>query len=157
MEILLLNVGKTSFQWIDEGISVYEKRLKKYIKFSLKSIPDIKSGKNITPDLQKEMEGKVLMNVILPTDYVILLDERGEQLTSLKFASQLEKLLSLSHKRIVFIIGGPYGFSKLLYDRKDKMISLSSMTFTHEMIKLFFVEQVYRAFTILNGEPYHHE
>lgn len=157
MEISLLVIGKTNTRYISEGIDEYIKRLKHYIPFNMQIIPDIKNSKKLSEDSQKEAEGKLILSYVSAGDFVALLDERGKTLTSMEFANYLSKKMSSGLKRLVFIIGGPYGFSNSVYARADYKLSLSAMTFSHEMIRLFFTEQVYRAMTILNGEPYHHE
>lgn len=157
MEITLLNIGKNETSWIVRGVEEYMVRLKRYIQIKLISIPDIKKGKNTTPELQKQAEGKLIIKELSEADYVVLLDENGEEFTSRSYARWIEKIMGCGRKRLVFIIGGPYGFSEEIYQRADKKIRLSKMTMTHEMAKLFFVEQLYRAYTILNGEPYHHD
>lgn len=157
MDILLLTVGKTNTSYINAGIEEFKKRLKRYIPYHIECIPDIKTTKNLTPDIQKEKEGESILSHILLSDFCILLDEKGKEMTSSEFASYLQKIMLSGRKRIVFVIGGPYGFSKEIYKRADQMISMSRMTFTHEMVRLFFTEQIYRAMTILRGEPYHHD
>ena len=157
MEILLMSVGKVNSPWITKGLEEFEKRLSKYMKFSAKIIPDIRNTKSLTKEQIKISEGKSILAEILGSDYVVLLDEKGEEFSSQKFSSWLEKKMASGKKRIIFIIGGPFGFSEEVYAKADSKIALSKMTFTHEMAKLFFTEQLYRAFTILNNEPYHHE
>lgn len=157
MEIILLTVGKTTQSFIIKGIEEYLKRLKRYISFQIVCIPDIRTTKSLTPDAQKDKEGESILDAISKSDYVVLLDERGREFTSTDFAEYIQKIMASGRKRAVFIIGGPYGFSKEVYSRADAKVSLSKMTFTHEMVRLFFTEQVYRAMTILRGEPYHHE
>lgn len=157
MEILLLTVGKTTTGYIKTGLEEYLKRLKHYLPFQIKSIPDLRNAGKLTFEQQKTAEGKQLIAELQPSDIVVLLDERGETPTSREFAAILQKYQSSGKKRAVFIVGGPYGFSQEVYDRASRKISLSRMTFSHEMVRLFFVEQVYRAMTILRGEPYHHE
>lgn len=157
MEILLLSIGKINSSWIKEGIDDYKKRLGKYIKFSAKSLPDVGKGKNLTQNLIKEEEGKLFLNETTNADHIVLLDERGEEMTSKGFSVWMEKMMQTGKKRLVFLIGGPYGFSDEIYQRQNSMIALSKMTFTHEMANLFFTEQIYRAFTIIRGEPYHHQ
>lgn len=157
MEILLLTVGKTTQPFVQSGIDEYTKRLKRYTPYKIECIPDIKGAKSLSEDMQKQKEGEAILATLTPADYCILLDEHGKQFTSVEFASMLQKTLASGRKRAVFVVGGPYGFSKAVYDRADAMISLSKMTFTHEMVRLFFTEQIYRAMTILRGEPYHHE
>lgn len=157
MEIILITVGKTTTDYIQTGINEYLKRLKRYVPFSIKHIPDIKNAKKLTENQQKEEEGKLILAELSISDYVVLLDERGEMLTSREFSVFLQKGMLGGKKRMVFIIGGPYGFSPDVYTRSNYQLSFSKMTFSHEMIRLFFTEQVYRAMTILRGEPYHHD
>lgn len=157
MKITLLAIGKTNVKYLQEGIEQYTKRLSHYIPFELKILPDVKTTKALTTDKQKEMEGEMFMSAIQQGDWVTLLDERGKEFTSRDFASYIDKKMITIPKNLIFIIGGPYGFSKAMYDRANEKLSLSKMTFSHEMIRLFFVEQIYRAMTILKGEPYHHD
>ncbi|MDE7160012.1 MAG: 23S rRNA (pseudouridine(1915)-N(3))-methyltransferase RlmH [Muribaculaceae bacterium] len=157
MEIQLLTVGKTSTSYIIAGIEEYCRRLKHYVPFSLVSLPDIKNTRNLSEDRQKQSEGELILGHLSTSDLVVLLDEAGREFTSREFAGWLERGMATGRKRLVFVVGGPYGFSKAVYDRADTKISLSRMTFSHEMVRLFFVEQVYRAMTILRGEPYHHD
>ena len=157
MDIQLLTVGKTNQGYIQVGIDEYCKRLKRYIAFSIISLPDIKSSKCLSEALQQEKEGEIILNYLSPSDMAILLDEHGKEYTSVEFAKFLQKTFASGRKRAVFIVGGPYGFSEAVYRRADTKCSLSKMTFTHEMVRLFFTEQVYRAMTIIKGEPYHHE
>lgn len=157
MDILLLTVGKTTQNYINLGIEEYLKRLKRYIPYGIVSIPDVKSSKAMTEESQKQKEGEAILAYLQPSDYCILLDEHGREFTSMEFSAFIQKTMASGRKRAVFVVGGPYGFSKDVYARADFKISLSKMTFTHEMVRLFFTEQVYRAMTILRGEPYHHE
>lgn len=157
MEILLLAVGKTTTPYIETGIEEYLRRLKHYVPFRFKCLPDIRNGRRMTFEQQKEAEGKTILEELQASDLVILLDEHGAEPTSVEFARDLEKQLAAGRKRLVFIIGGAYGFSPAVYARADRKMSLSRLTFSHEMVRLFFVEQVYRAMTILRNEPYHHE
>lgn len=157
MEIVLLTVGKTTQIFVQSGIDNYLKRLRRYIPYQIISLADVKGTKALTPDLQKEKEGEAILNYLSPSDLCILLDEHGKEYTSMDFAAFIQKTLLSGRKRAVFVIGGPYGFSQPVYARSDTKISLSKMTFTHEMIRLFFTEQLYRAMTILRHEPYHHE
>lgn len=157
MKITLLAIGKTNAKYLQEGIEQYTKRLSHYIPFELKILPDVKTTKALTTDKQKEMEGEMFMSAIQQGDWVTLLDERGKEFSSRDFASYIDKKMITIPKNLIFIIGGPYGFSKAMYDRANEKLSLSKMTFSHEMIRLFFVEQIYRAMTILKGEPYHHD
>lgn len=157
MEIVLLTVGKTTQTFVREGIDDFQKRLRRYISFRIECLPDLRSAKSLTPEMQKEKEGEVILNYLSPSDFCIILDERGLEFTSTEFASFIQKIMSSGKKRAVFVVGGPYGFSKDVYSRADSKISMSKMTFTHEMVRLFFTEQIYRAMTILRNEPYHHE
>lgn len=155
MKITILAVGRTSTPYILKAVEAYLKRLTHYIPVELLELPDFKS--NRSAEVQKNAEGEMLLKSLKPGDSVVLLDERGRQMTSVEFSSFIDKRMLSGAKRLVFMIGGPYGFSDAVYARADSMLSLSQMTFTHEMVRLFFVEQVYRAMTILRGEPYHHE
>lgn len=157
MEITLITVGKTTTNYIQIGIEEYCKRLKRYVPFSIKHLPDIKNVRKLTESQQKDEEGKLILAELTVSDYVVLLDERGEMLSSREFSVFLQKGMLGGNKRMVFIIGGPYGFSPDVYARANYKLSFSKMTFSHEMIRLFFTEQVYRAMTILKGEPYHHD
>ncbi len=157
MEIILLTVGKTTQNYIISGIEEYTKRLKRYIPYKIECLHDVKNTKSLTSEVQKEKEGELILNFISPADYCILLDEHGKEFTSVDFSIYLQKVMASGRKRAIFVVGGPYGFSQSVYSRADAKLSLSKMTFTHEMIRLFFTEQIYRAMTILRGEPYHHE
>jgi len=157
MKIVLAAIGKTDARYFVDAINEYQNRVGHYISFDLQIIPDIKNSRNLTVDQQREKEGEALFKFVQPGDYIVLLDEKGKEFTSLQFASYIEKKMHTVAKRLVFIIGGPYGFSELIYQKASEKISLSRMTFSHQMIRLFFVEQLYRAMTILNNEPYHHE
>lgn len=157
MKITILAVGKTDDPNIANLVDTYIKRLKHYINFELIIIPDLKNTKNLSIDQQKAEEGKLISAKLETSDFVTLLDERGKKYTSLKFAALINKRSVSGLKRLVFIIGGPYGFSTELYERANDKLSLSDMTFSHQMVRLFAVEQIYRAFTILKNEPYHHE
>ncbi|MBR5898315.1 MAG: 23S rRNA (pseudouridine(1915)-N(3))-methyltransferase RlmH [Muribaculaceae bacterium] len=157
MKITLLAIGKTNAKYLQEGIEQYTKRLGHYIPFELKILPDVKTTKSLTTDKQKEMEGQMFLAAIGQGDWVTLLDERGKEFTSREFANYIDKKMVTLPKNLIFIIGGPYGFSQEMYDRANEKLSLSKMTFSHEMIRLFFIEQIYRAMTILKGEPYHHD
>lgn len=157
MEICVVSIGKISSSWIMEGINLYEKRLTKYIKFTSVIIPDIKNTRSITTDAQKEEEGKLIISQIQPSDFVVLMDEKGKEYTSREFSDWLMKQMSSGLKRLLLIIGGPYGFSKDVYSKANYKIALSKMTFTHEMAKLLITEQIYRSMTIQRGEPYHHD
>ena len=157
MEIVLTVIGKTATPYLVQGIDIYLKRLRFYIPFKLHVIPDLKKNKNISEEVQKTMEGNEILSSVSPQDYIILLDENGRQYNSVEFSEILQRIMASGVKRIVFVIGGPYGFSKDVYKRANSLISLSKMTFNHEMIRLFFIEQLYRGMTILRGEPYHHK
>lgn len=157
MTFSLITIGKTHTPYILTGIDEYRKRLARYAPFELLEIPDVKTTKATTEEVQKSREGESIMAKLSPSDFVVLLDERGKEYTSIEFAAYAEKLQASGRKRTVFVVGGPYGFSAEVYDRADAMISLSRMTFNHEMVRLFFVEQIYRAMTILRNEPYHHK
>lgn len=156
MEIVLMSIGKTKTQSFIEQINDYLSRLKYFTKFTMTYLPDIKNSANMSKEKIKLEEGKIILNAITSMDYIVLLDERGKELSSPEFSQWIEGLMMKSSKKIIFIIGGPYGFSKEVYARANSKIALSKMTFTHEMVRLFFIEQLYRAFTIINGLPYHH-
>jgi len=157
MKICLLAVGKTDAQYFIDAITEYKNRLQYYIPFELLIIPDLKNTKNLTMEQQKEKEGDLILKNITQGDHIILLDENGKEFSSVNFATYLEKKICNVSKRIIFIIGGPYGFSQNVYNIANDKISLSKMTFSHQMIRVFFVEQLYRAMTILKNEPYHHQ
>ena len=157
MKIVLLAVGKTSTDYLIKGIEGFIKRINHYVPMELSIIPDLKSTKGLTEETQKVREGQAMIAALQSGDVVVLLDERGKEYTSREFASQIDRKMVQGIKRLVFVIGGPYGFSQEMYDRANEKISLSRMTFPHEMVRLFFVEQIYRAMTILRGEPYHHD
>ncbi len=157
MTIKLLAIGKTDSSELLKLIGIYEQRLKHYIKFKLEIIPDIKNAKNLSQAQQKEKEGDLILKQLSPTDALIILDENGRQYTSMEFSQFLQKKMNSGLKQLVFVIGGPYGFSEAIYKKAQGKISFSAMTFSHQMIRLFAVEQVYRAFTILKNEPYHHQ
>mgnify|MGYP001045011270 FL=1 len=157
MKIKLIVVGKTDATYIQEGITAYLSRLKHYIKFELEVIPDIKSRKNKTEIQQKEEEGQQILKKLDAGDWLVLLDENGKAMSSVAFSEFIEQKMIQSVKTLVFVIGGPYGFSQEVYGRANQKLALSKMTFSHQMVRLFFVEQVYRAFTILKKEPYHHQ
>lgn len=157
MKITLLAIGKTNTKYLQEGIEQYIKRLSHYIPFEFKILPDVKTTKGLTQEKQKEMEGQMFLNCIQSGDVVVLLDEKGKEMTSREFSVYLDKKMVTVAKNLIFVIGGPYGFSQEIYNRANEKLSLSKMTFSHEMIRLFFIEQIYRAMTILKGEPYHHD
>ena len=157
MKITLLTVGKTDKDWVKQGIDIYVSRLKHYIPFSINEIPELKNVSALSKDQIKVREGELILKNIKPTDDVILMDEHGKEYTSVDFASYLQKKISYEGKDMVFVIGGAYGFSEEVYKRANGKISLSKMTFSHQMVRAIFAEQLYRAFTIMRGEPYHHE
>ena len=157
MKITFLTVGKTEDAYLKDGMDKYLKRLKHYIKFEIVELPELKNTKALSEQQQKVREAELLFKNISTTDFVMLLDEAGSQHTSIQFADLLNKKMIASVNNLVFIIGGPYGFDDTIYKRANDKLSLSKMTFSHQMVRLFFVEQVYRAFTILKGEPYHHQ
>ncbi len=157
MKIELMAVGRVVTRYLQEGIDVYTSRIGHYMPFSLTLIPDVKTTKGLTQEKQKEMEGKAILSQLQPGDVLVLLDERGKEMTSREFATYIDRKSVTVARRLVFLIGGPYGFSPEIYERANEKISLSRMTFSHEMVRLFFVEQIYRAMTILRGEPYHHD
>lgn len=157
MDIDLIAIGKTDSPEIAALIADYAKRINRYAKFSIVFLPDVRSSKKLPAEVQKQAEGEMLLRQFATGDTVVLLDEKGDELRSVEFASWLERRLAAGGRRICFVIGGPYGFSKAVYDRADALLSLSRMTFSHQIIRAIFAEQLYRAFTILNNEPYHHE
>jgi Uncharacterized conserved protein len=157
MKISLLVIGKTDAGYFIDAVNEYQKRLEHYIPFEMQVIPDIKNSKNLTTEQQKEKEGELILKNLQPGDYIAILDEKGKEYTSLQFASYIEKKTHTISRRLVFIIGGPYGFSPSVYGKANERLTLSRMTFSHQMVRLIFLEQLYRAMTILNNEPYHHE
>lgn len=157
MNIKLLAIGKTDNKALQTLIDEYVKRLSFYVKFDLEIIPDIKNVKNLSEAQQKEKEGELILSKLTPTDQLVLLDEGGKRFSSVGFSDELQKKMNSGIKTLVFVIGGPYGFSPQVYAKAQAKISLSDMTFSHQMVRLFFIEQVYRAFTILRNEPYHHQ
>lgn len=157
MTVKLIAIGKTDSKALLQLISEYENRLKHYVKFELEIIPDIKNTKNLSEAQQKEKEGELILKNLSNTDVLVLLDENGKQFSSVDFSGYLQKKMNAGLKQLVFVIGGPYGFSTDIYNKAQGKISLSKMTFSHQMVRLFVVEQVYRAFTILRNEPYHHQ
>ena len=157
MRFTLLTVGKTDIKWVSEGLEVYSSRLRHYIPFEIKEIPELKNASSLSRDQIRTAEGKLILKNLRDSDEVVLLDEHGREFRSVEFASMLEKRLSASSRDLVFVIGGAYGFSTEVYERASSKISLSKMTFSHQMVRTIFVEQLYRAFTIIRGESYHHE
>ena len=157
MKISLLLIGKTNSKFLIDGIQEYVKSLSFYIPFNIKYLNDTKNTRKLSQEQQKQLEGKMILDSLEKSDYVVLLDEHGTEFTSIEFARYIEKKQSTVQRQLVFIVGGPYGFSDDVKKRANEKISMSKMTFSHEMIRLFFVEQLYRAMTIINNEPYHHE
>ena len=157
MTIDLIVVGKTDLGAVDSLIELYLKRINRYVKFSVITLPDLRAAKNLSQAEQKKREGESILKNIGPGDYIVLLDDKGSQHSSTEFASWLQKRMASGTKRLVFVIGGPYGFSQEVYARADERLSLSRMTFSHQIVRAIFAEQLYRAFSILNNEPYHHE
>ena len=156
MKITLLLVGKTTNKSLEGLINDYQKRLEHYLPFEVKVLPELKNAKSLSFDQQKQLEGEMILKALSPTAYVMLLDEHGKEYRSIEFADWLQKIMTAG-RDITFVVGGPYGFSPDVYGRANGKISLSQMTFSHQMVRLIFVEQIYRAMTILRGEPYHHE
>lgn len=156
MEIRLICVGKTGKSFLVEGEKEYANRLKHYVKFSSEVIPDVKQAKNLSEDQIKEKEAVAILSKIKPGERIFLLDEKGKEFSSEKFSNFIQKQFNQGGQAIVFVVGGPYGFAPVLYDKAVSKISLSKMTLSHQMIRMFFIEQLYRAMTILKGEPYHH-
>jgi 23S rRNA (pseudouridine1915-N3)-methyltransferase len=157
MKIALLQTGKTTDKQIAELVDLYANRIKKYSVFEIITLPDLKNTRNMSMKEQKAKEGKKVVQTISTDDFVILLDERGKEYRTVEFSGLMEKTFMLPRKRVVFVIGGPWGFSEEVYSRADLKISLSKMTFPHQLVRLLFLEQLYRVFTIIKGEPYHHE
>ena len=157
MKITLLTVGKTDKDWVKQGIDIYASRMKHYFPFTIVEIPELKNASSLSQEQIKTKEGELILKNIKPTDDVILLDERGKEFSSMEFAKTLQDKISYTGKDIIFVIGGAYGFAEAVRQRSNSKISLSRMTFSHQMVRAIFVEQLYRAFTIMKGEPYHHE
>ena len=157
MNMVLLTVGRTDVQWVKEGLDLYASRLVHYVPFTVSEIPELKKVSALTRQQIKEKEGELILKQLSPSDTLILLDEHGREFRSLEFADYIQKQLSSGARNLVFAIGGAYGFSEAVYSRAQGKISLSKMTFSHQMVRTVFAEQLYRAFTILKGEPYHHE
>jgi 23S rRNA (pseudouridine1915-N3)-methyltransferase len=156
MKITFLTVGKTEDAYLKEGIEKYVKRLKHYTRLAIIEIDELKNTKALTQEQQKAKEAELILKKITPTDHVILLDEKGMEVTSQQFAAYIDKKAIGSIANLVFVVGGPYGFDASVYARANDKLSLSAMTFSHQMVRLFFTEQLYRAYTIIKGEPYHH-
>ena len=157
MKSVFIVVGKTADKRFEAIIQEYVERICHYIPFVVEVIPELKNAKGLSRNEQKEREGESILRSLQSGDYVVLLDEHGSERSSTDFAAWMQKKMSAGPKRLVFIAGGPYGFSEAIHKRGDEEVSLSRMTLSHQMVRMFFVEQVYRAMTILNGEPYHHE
>lgn len=157
MKISFLTVGKTTFPFVKEGVDIFIKRIKHYTTFEYIEIPELKNTSSLSREQIKEKEGDLILKHLRNTDKVILLDERGRSFTSIEWSKEIDREIISGTKSLVFIVGGAYGFSQSVYDRADGKLSLSSMTFSHQIIRLFFIEQLYRAFTIIKGEPYHNE
>ena len=157
MTIMLLTVGKTDVKWVKEGLDLYISRLRHYVPFNLVEIPELKKAASLSRQQIKDKEGELILKQVGPSDSLILLDEHGRECRSLEFAEFLEKQMASGSKNLVFTVGGAYGFSEPVYQRANAKISLSKMTFSHQLVRTIFAEQLYRAFTILKGEPYHHE
>lgn len=157
MNIELLVVGKTDMKEVEALVAMYTKRLNHYVRFAITTIADVRNTRKLSEAEQRRMEGEAILRLINDSDHVMLLDERGAELRSIEFAELLQRRMSSGIKRLVFVIGGPYGFSDALYQRANSSLSLSKMTFSHQIVRAIFTEQLYRAFTILGNEPYHHE
>jgi 23S rRNA (pseudouridine1915-N3)-methyltransferase len=157
MKIVLITIGKTNKKYLIEGISDYQRRLKHYTNFERIEIVNLKNAKNFSESELMHKEGELVLKLIKNSDHLVLLDDKGKDFTSPKFAQKLQQWMLSGKKRLVFVVGGAYGFSDEIYKRGNEKLSLSKMTFSHQMVRLFFVEQIYRGYTILNNEPYHHE
>ena len=157
MKINLILVGKTNSNTFQGIVDDYSERIKHYTPFEVTVIPELKNTKSLSQEQQKKMEGDLILKLLQDSDYVVLLDEHGKELRSIEFATWMSKKQQSVSRRLVFIIGGPYGFSPDIYGRANEKLSLSKMTFSHQMVRMIFVEQLYRAFTIIKGEQYHHE
>ena len=157
MDVKLVTVGKTDVAWVKEGLDLYVSRLRHYVPFSLVEIPQLKNVSAFSKEQIKEKEGELILKQVVPGDAVILLDEHGKEFRSVEWAEWLRRRLARGGKALVFVVGGAYGFSQAVYDRAEGKVSLSKMTFSHQMVRTVFAEQLYRAFTIIKGEPYHHE
>ena len=157
MNIELIVVGKTDMKEVEALVTMYTKRLNHYVKFAITTLADVRNTKNLSAAEQKRMEGEAILRLVTDSDHLMLLDEHGLELRSIEFADLLQKRMSAGPKRLVFVIGGPYGFSDAVYQRANSKLSLSKMTFSHQIVRAIFTEQLYRAFTILKNEPYHHE
>ena len=157
MNIELIVVGKTDMKEVEALVTMYTKRLNHYVRFAITTIADVRNTKKLSESEQKRLEGEAILRIVNDSDHLMLLDEHGLELRSLEFAELIQKRMSAGTKRLVFVIGGPYGFSDAVYQRANSKLSLSKMTFSHQIVRAIFTEQLYRAFTILKNEPYHHE
>jgi 23S rRNA (pseudouridine1915-N3)-methyltransferase len=157
MKVSLLLIGKTDFNFIEEGIQLYTNRIKHFISIDLIVLKEVKKGKSISENELKKAEGAQILQKLSSDDYVILLDEKGKEASSKEFARNLQNKMNSAYKNVVFIVGGPYGFSEEVYKRSNELMSLSKMTFSHQIVRVLFLEQLYRALTIIKGTPYHHE
>ncbi len=157
MKVIVYHIGKTSEKYLRQGEEIYAKRLKHYLPIVTEVIPDIRNAGKLPPEELKKLEGEAILQRLKPADGLILLDERGKQFTSLQLATWMDKQLQRPYQRLIFVVGGAFGFSEAVYERANGQLSLSKMTFSHQMIRLFFAEQLYRAMTILRGEKYHNE
>jgi len=157
MKLALLQTGKTDEAYIRDAVAVYEKRIAKYARFEMITLPDIRNARNMPASVLKEKEGEQMLNIIRPDDMVILLDDKGREYTTMEFASFLKDRLMSSKKRILFVVGGAWGFDDKIYERADHKLSLSRLTFSHQLVRLLFAEQLYRVLTVISGDPYHHE
>ena len=157
MKIILMVVGKTSTKFVREGVEEYAGRINRFMPFEIKVIPDIKTTRKLTELAQKEAEGTQILAHVQPTDHMVLLDERGKEMTSREFSTFIEQKSQTVPKNMIFVVGGPYGFSQEVYTRANSLLSLSKMTFPHELVRLFFTVQIYRAITISRNMPYHHD
>ena len=157
MNIELIVVGKTDSKEVEALVEMYAKRVNRYCRFSITTLADVRNTRNMAPSRQKQLEGEAILKMVGDGDCLTLMDERGSQYTSIEFSQWLQKRMLSGVKRLVLVIGGPYGFSDEVYARADQKISLSKMTFSHQIVRAIFAEQLYRAFTILHNEPYHHE
>ena len=156
MKFTLLTVGKTDIEWVREGLETYSSRLVHYVPFNVREIPELKNTSSLSKQQVKDKEGELILGCLSPSDNVILLDEHGREYSSVGFAREIESMMNTG-RNVVFVIGGAYGFSDAVYSRCDGKVSLSKMTFSHQMVRTIFAEQLYRAFTIIKGQPYHHE
>lgn len=157
MKIVLLQTGKTTERYLAEGLTTYEERIRRYSSFEIITLPDIRKTRNMPEEEQKAKEGAQMLRVFREDDFIVVLDDKGREFSTIEFSSWLEKSLMIQKKRILFVIGGPWGFADEIRRKADMTLSLSRMTFSHQMVRLLFLEQLYRAFTVIRGEPYHHE